>query len=529
MNNFQTLLFSLLCGAAALKAQDMPAATSVWANVGGVTHLLCVRGNSLSWTSESGVDEIGFALPFTRAGQATHIGNNNYVVSGWDDQGDGRGVLLRIELRVPSGIPQITVVETLDLGEEIRPSGVSCSAIESALIVLDRSAGKFHYMPWVPWQPFGQLSPALTFTVQAGSPWEIRQGLGGLTGESTDTVYAFSDEALANIVKRHRLYRASPISVWQLETIDLHSSFGGSSEFSTGWHIRGHDTQSSEGTLSVAAWGGGSFSVVRQSDQVVVLTGVCGAGPGYTDFTLPTGTLSVGEEYRVSGGGQIASRSFFPTYRRGALLPFDELRFQKWRLEQDRLTVGAQAFKVWGRLEWLGQSDFTAAAIPYFLWVTVGEPGPGVTADLPDGRSIITNPALLFTGEEPIRVARIPGYLPVRQAVDIPDWPELEGLPILFQWLAITPQGNIIVSDVYGAKIKAAPGGASMLMSSGAGGGSGSVSSGAGMRGSAQVLTPIARCRNWLESLNKPGWMIRRAILTNALLSQSSVLSTGLW
>jgi len=67
------------------------------------------------------------------------------------------------------------------------------------------------------------------------------------------------------------------------------------------------------------------------------------------------------------------------------------------------------------------------------------------------------NPLATFTIQPAVHILGQPGFLPTMQPLPIDNNAGFVGVPILFQWIAITPEGNLVASDIFGYKIGSPP------------------------------------------------------------------------
>jgi hypothetical protein len=409
---------------------------------------LTVIGPQLTWFRVSPVDHTAtLSLPFTSAGGISHVSGGKLLICGWDDA-TSKGVLLRVSASMQAGQPILSLTEQYDLGVAIRPGDVQYSQHEGALVILDSQNGNFHMAPWVPGGAIVAPQASIAFPLDLRRPVSLRQAI--QPGEIAGSVYAdsFPLAVRAGVSMRYRPHKVA--GVWNLETTDLIPT--NSTPTSSGWAVKDRWRQSDDGIISLQTVGGGTFLVNDVVTGFPVMAGVLPAAPGWYQNTVPTGAFVPGRSYVVTGSGQRDSRIIWPTYRRGQPTSEAGLALGYGKLHPSQMADGNQDFAISGRLTWTGPATMTPAYVPYYLWVRIGLPGPLTTHSV-GGAIVIKNPDLTYVGEDPVHVLAEPGFLPIRQKLPLPSG--YAGAPILFQWLALTDQGDIIVSDVFGSRIRA--------------------------------------------------------------------------
>lgn len=447
--------------------------------VGGVDVFFTAIGSELRWGAAG--QYVVSSIPVQEVGCAamTQLPSGEVVIAG---QHGAMGRLLR--LQILPGQSQASVVQQLDVGA-IDPEGLVYHPTHG-LLLLDNTNGLLF---GVPLSQGALATPSLLCDFSATPvyrPWRLHIG-DDASIETVGAVYGMS--LIGDEVHGELRYLFSPPAtaggLWQWTL----ASFVASGFAGNGWGVIDANLQGVDGSLAVTNFGGGAFQLVRVSDGVAVFGGTVPAN-GIGVLQLPTGALQAGESYRVEGGGHPNSKVFWPSFRRGANLMVDDVSLPKVALDNENFEVGKE-LRIEGALKWSGQVETSVVPIAYFLWATIGEPAPGVTTDLPDGRSFITQPLVMWTGDKPAvipkRVTRTLDYvLPIDANDDLVD------TPLLFQWIAVSPSGTLVLSDVFGSTIRKGSAQAAAQV--------GPVSGG---QLSPAVL--LSRRRSWLRSCSSKG------------------------
>lgn len=436
-----------LHGGGSLAYQAIPGA--------GSSNMVTLLGNTLSWYHSGPPSATANAvMPMVVAGGVLNAGGGEFIASGWDGSA---GILVRLSLHMESGSPQVTILETLPTGT-FDPESIEYSPLESGLIALDRAQSSFLFVSWTPGGTFGATEPIGSLPADIKRPVSLRAAFA--PHETPGAVYADSWSALrrVGVTWRYRPYRIG--ASWFIESTDMSPI---TTPTSTGWAVRHYERQSNEGVLGVRAVGGGAFSVIRVGDRMPVMGGTIPAADAWHDMPIPSGSFEPGQAYKVVGAGQPDGKVFWPSFRLGQPnTDTTPLSLDYGKLDPAAMRDGNLAFAVSGRLLWASPETQSQKAIPYYLWAKIGTPGAGTVATLPGGEVVISDPDVTFVGRRPSIIFGSPGYRPIRQKVDLGSG--FAGTSILFQWLAITDDDQVIISDVFGSTIR--PPGASLSSNS---------------------------------------------------------------
>jgi hypothetical protein len=500
---------------ASVLAQASSGYAGVWSRgiTAGEQDLVWVEGGELRWLrAKAGPDETA-TMPFTYARAIWDCGGGRFLVSGRD--AGGLEHVACVELSVVNEVPSIVLASDHTLLPGVEADAIAYSPMEGGIVVLEDEGKKFHFIPWVPGTAINQLS---MFVGQSNVPqdppsaWRVAG-----PGEVAGAVYC--EGAATRIAQRNVMRPGIPatttyrpysiLGVWSIEVIQTPAIPPSGPFASAGWHVKDLGVQGDIGTIAIKAYGGGTFDLVRVSDRSVALSGVVSANGGFEVFSLPAQGLVVGEVYRVEGGGQSASE-FRPSYRRGMTVSADCLTMDRGGLSYESMVVGNSGFAAEGAIRWIGPtSPNPATAIPYYLWVAVGAPGPDTISDL-GGGVMLLKPTATFVGRNWAGILEVPGYRLVRQT--LPLTAEFAGQTLLFQWLGIGPQGNVFASDVFGYVVPDDPPVQSMQVTSGSQGG------GVQQRETAEVRR-ARLCATLRARGNETAWALRE-LFAGRLLSQ---------
>ena len=472
-----------------VSAQAFPGAifevVSVGGQVGSLSQLCPLGANTHTMTlrSVSGpvFADVQLTMPFDCPGGSLHRGSGLILVSGFDS-GTGTGYLCRLQMAGPS--PTVVISESIAI-PAFRPVGLVYNSAEARIYLLDPFSSLLRIGSW---SGSGVL-PSQWTLVDPNSPFPLSHmetrpgGMGG--------VY---------------LYNASPSERnVSFEPIDRCEVYHGASP---GWvvnfsvatpslvdpiawavddpHLLGH-----HGPLRVLGQAA-PCSVVDSETLASVGSLAMGSTSQWSSLTL-SGDLVPGRSYRIHGGTIADSIQLWPTYREGSPVGDGLYSIRHGTLRPPAMLVGNADFSVASsvRYHWSGQPPSTVP-IPSFLWAKVGVPGPGVTITLPTGTVLINSPDATIgpdAEDTPVDPASLVSRL--HFGVPIPNNDLLVGVPIVFQFVAISPSGQPMVSDVFGSSIRG--------QASGLSGALAQPQSGAGSAAAVPMHARCAMCREWLR------------------------------
>lgn len=419
-------------------------------------------------------------MPFDSPGGACQLGAGQLLVAGLDGA-TGMGYLCR--LQVTGGItPSLAIVETQGLGL-FDPERFAYHVAEARIYLLDPDASFIRAASWGQ----GVALPALwsnvdvSGTVPVLTSVEISNGPEGgvhLFREREDLRSGSFDSHFRVSVYLDATQVWNVVPQWIVPQMSNPIAWTIDNPFSVGY----------QGPVRVRGEAAGCQLVNLSTGLPEASIGMASVGQ-WTVMPL-LADLQPGEEYQIQGGALAGSVSFWPTFRAGVPSEDSGYAMQLGELKAPQMTVGNQLFGVDSavRFNWVGQAPATDK-INSFLWAKVGVPGPGTTITLPSGHVIIANPEATFgpSGDDtPINITSLKSVMKFNFPLPLDD--SLEGVPIIFQFVAIAPGGAPIISDVFGSVIQ---GGAAAANAALAGGGG---ASGGGM----PLQARCSRCRNWL-------------------------------
>ncbi len=217
--------------------------------------------------------------------------------------------------------------------------------------------------------------------------------------------------------------------------------------------LRYPDTVPLEGALQL--WGlAGAFSIVRDDTGAAVFSGVLNSSRTWESVQIPPGSFELGKQYRVTAPSSAFadSRAFEPTLRYGSETVVGMTTLGKVLFDPSKLAEVSQHFQVTARMAWGDGSQTppaTAAAVA--LHVAVWEPGQDPTVNF-NGLTVLANPLVVFDPESwPVHPE-----LGIASFVYDIDLAGLGDVPLLFQFFGISPDGELIASDIGGGNVVSA-------------------------------------------------------------------------
>src|SRR5690606_19635674 len=198
----------------------------------------------------------------------------------------------------------------------------------------------------------------------------------------------------------------------------------------------------------------GDFSIVDVDTGAVVSSGAVAQAWTWTDHAVPPNALQPGSIYRiVSAGGQVEDDSipFSVSYRFG-----DDTTRASWSLstisfDETQLVESNTQFSVYALLRWTGSNPMPSGLATAALNVGVLEPGIDPTA-VYDGLVVLSSPLVTF----PVKNWGPNAQLQASAYVDRMSLSGTAGLTLLFQYICVSPTGELLVSDIAGGTIASA-------------------------------------------------------------------------
>jgi hypothetical protein len=454
--------------------------------LGPVTGDLVASGSSVTW---KWIDANGvpgtyatLAVPWDVAGDIVKVAVDKVLVSG-RSSASGDGFVARLELVAGAGssLGAIVLVDFIVL-PGVDPYEMHVSAPDAMLYIFDAWGRKVYGAPWFGWSPV--VSPLMILDTNGLNPSPVSMRGGRLPGESPSGVYLETGELQLMRGMHAKYYLSGDGGVWTL--VDQTEAVGSPTE--VGITVRDAHAAPWQGPIALRMISGGNASVVRATDGVVVATALTTATSEWQSLLLPA-PLDVGHGYRVTASGYSPSAVFYPSFRLGLPWELPTLGMRRGEFYQSMLRVGSSRFAVRGNIDWLGGGAPQSEVVPYFLAIAAVEPGAESVVLLPNGQAMLAQFEAVLVGEYWIRPQPPPDTVRLRVEFPIPGDPELDGLPLLFQWAAFDGGGELLVSDVFGGRVLAA-------QSAAAGSPQGGVSAGS----SAPARSAVAAA--WLGTCN---------------------------
>lgn len=430
----------------------------------GISSFFTLRGNVLSWSAIDASYPLNYgslAMPFDIPGAIVTPGDGQAICSGRDSVG-GNGILARVQLSAGQAGGVMQVLDSVSVGA-IDPELMELNRAEGVLYVMDTTASKVYVVDWPGWQPIGSLE--LAVDVSSLTPVLLNMRLARDPGESSDGVYLENgiEEFYRDIYKKVHLHKVS--GSWVLDDVTPIRS----APQLPGISVRDPLLLSSDGPIQLACFAGGNFLVERASDGLPVMSGSLFPGGFWQTFSVPPGAFVAGEAYRVVGLGMAPTNLFRPTLRWGQAMVLGDYAMGRGYFRSPHMRVDNAEFSVWGRIDWAGLATPPVVDIPYFLTVAFEQNGVSPVTTLPGGQVVLSNPVGSLFGEDWTPPEAPPQYCQLTATLPIPDDSGLEGLGLLFQWVAFDAAGGVFVSDVFGGRVL--PSGSSALRQAASGNG----------------------------------------------------------
>gem|GEM_PF-7078869 len=393
----------------------------------------------------TGVLQATHTLPFDRPGSATHLGNRKFLLAG-KNSGTGDGWLQKISISDnPVGV---TVDRQKNYGSLFDPRSAKYQPSEDRLYVYDETGKRLLAAGWDGQADFP--APG-TFTVlfDGNSFPLLGKGDIDLSLPKPPMNGILLREWGDRIVPPWRVYFES--NVWKKELLAPLPNFA------TQWQIQSHHNASSRGPLRIK----GPAAFVKLVDKltgVVVASFTNPGGDVWNQFPLASPDLIVpGYAYCLSGGTIADSRPWRPLARWGEPNVMDNTRAQPGFCATSQCYVGNQKFVVsaWLRLDVYTTQQFSGT---YNVYLYAAGYVPGQAPPLTFiGNVAYLNPINVFGPKQvTLKHDKPAAGMPFEQP--IPNDANLVGAIPLWQMVIVTPQQNVVVSDVFGTSILDAPG-----------------------------------------------------------------------
>ncbi|MBK8099329.1 MAG: hypothetical protein IPK26_19645 [Planctomycetes bacterium] len=460
---------------------------SLGATWGEVTHFAKTPDSvrQMTWFPYvTAVPSAQFAMPFDLPGSCEYLGNGQFLASGKETT-NGNGYLVRFSIASTPTL-QLTIEESVAI-PGYDPLDIHYD-VSGRIFLYDVWARSVRMAPWLvgaalPTQ-FGVIAD---LSGVGWTPWTI----GSHFPDETPGIYLRAVEGAAlDPDHRVRLFQDGSGN-WQVENLVVVRQ-----PISTGWSVREPIRVPHEGTIELANGGGGAFSIKNLETLAIVLQGSIPPATGWHPVSVPPGAFQVGASYFVEAVGASApsSKPFEPTFRFGSPTMQDSYQMKEGWYRPATMTVGNSGFTVFTDLIWASGGAAPAGDVYGYLWAAAEEPSSTSVTTLPTGETVLAHPQAMFTSELHAAPDETFG-LPLYMQVPVPNHENLVGQAILWQWFGVTPTNKIVVSDVFGSRIK---GTASAARSSN-GGGSQPQSGGTGPQTPEQRAAREEAARRWLE------------------------------
>ncbi|PIE23491.1 MAG: hypothetical protein CSA62_07700 [Planctomycetota bacterium] len=226
-----------------------------------------------------------------------------------------------------------------------------------------------------------------------------------------------------------------------------------------GWEVSDSYYTSANGVPLYVRGHAGSFAITNLVTGVDAYTGSSVSATQWV--SVPSTTMLAGFPYRVTGAGAVESNTLWPLtrygYPEGSIASDGATSIGRGFYLGADLRVGNADFRVAGDLAISPPVTVPTSSATVALWV--GVDGPGAVS-IVNGVSFLTSPAIAASQSVAIDADSRVGSFVFDFPVDSD--PGLEGVVPLFQFVALLPSNEVVVSDIFGSPI--------MLASQGAGG-----------------------------------------------------------
>jgi hypothetical protein len=391
-------------------------------------------------------------LPGLRPGDLTRVGTRRFVLVGGTAVGDG--IITVLELR-HSG-PEIAVLGSVAApGTDL--THVTYNDRELRLYVYDFAGHELRSAPWDPdqplpvWSQFELVADASTLNYGDEALFQI---LGPAIDQSIGATFCYQGTWSRRWIRKEN-------GVW----VQSFLGWADTDPQAFGWAV-GDALFASVDQLRVFGAAPAAIELVDAETGAVV--GMFDYLVGRTWQTLDTSVLGLvpGRGYRIRGGEQTESALILPLFRRGTTTEAGTLRIGRGILAPDRAQVGAVEFGPGCSLQLLTPPT-APSVVQGGLWLAVHFDGPLPIVDVDgNGTSVaLLQPDGAVALSVPFDTDRTEGGL--GYPVAIPGEDALVGALLLFQFVALSPDGQVVVSDVFGTRIRPEPGDAAQRAAGG--------------------------------------------------------------
>ena len=211
------------------------------------------------------------------------------------------------------------------------------------------------------------------------------------------------------------------------------------------WELGGSPFASNTGPVQIRG-GTGSFQLVNFLTGDIELQGTVPDAATFSTFALPR-PLMPGVLHRIVGSGA-EPRIFLPLVRHGAPTADATVAMRHGTILPP-FQVGGADFRLTGHLD-----TAPPAQVPVWLWMALRRADGTDPVETIGGRQVLAATELLgsagpFFTQPPEGMTSASFVFPI----DLPNDNTWAGVTVLWQYLAITPLWNVVVSDVFGAEL----------------------------------------------------------------------------
>ena len=163
--------------------------------------------------------------------------------------------------------------------------------------------------------------------------------------------------------------------------------------------------------------------------------------------------LAVGRSYRPLGVN-CTGADFWPTFRAGGNTELSGHKMGLGEFAQRDFFAGNPDFALWARVRHAPNVVDMPGHSLSFMWVKLGEPTPANLVVMPGGEVLIADPDATL-GPSPYDAPMVEGQNFVHFPLSLVGTEQFVGQAVIFQFFYFLPNGQIIISDVFGGRLMA--------------------------------------------------------------------------
>lgn len=454
MQRCSTLLLAIAASFVPLASQMRVPGTQIgfYSETNGESGYLACEAPNWSWlawrvlSGSSAGATSGVTLPFDIPGSPVFIGSRVFLVPGRNSL-TGHGWIAKVQIHLNPN-PSVAILETTEYAPVVDPYKVCYNDEDGYLYLLDFAAKRVLAAPYSASLPL----PAFTAFEQVADAPQLPQ-LGITWYTVALKKYSGSGATISSRHHPHGHYYARKVSgAWQV-------TWESSPMPKFTLDIVNQGRLSSTGPISVGGFVGTAFLREVATNYIVAQVQMT---QGNQFFELPIGssTMLPGQRYEigVADNPQVVPFNFTALVRHGVPQRIAEVEMNPGSIDKGgHCYVGNSTFAVAG----LARSVLPGAkTVSAYLWMGARRAdGTDPVVDIVlNGQTVtvlsqvdaIVGPFALELRDEVVH-----GYLYV--PIPIPSDLNLVGGVPLWQWAALAPNGQVAVSDVFGAKIMPPP------------------------------------------------------------------------